>query len=367
MSVPPTLRRIVRESVEQLNAYHPVEAPEELAARLGMPIDAILKLDSNENPYGCSFRVQEALATFDRFNHYPDAQARSTRDRVAAYAGTSADRIILGNGADELIDLIFLATLDPGDEVIIPVPTFGVYKARAELFGGTAVEVPRLPDFDLDMDALLSAVTDRTKLIVITSPNNPTGNLATNQQIVRLLQTGALVVLDEAYFEMSGKTSLPLVGEFDNLAILRTFSKWAGLAGLRIGYGIFPYYLAKQVWKVKPPFNVSQAGLVAVEASLDDVEFLHGTLNRIRAERGRLLRKLRRIEYLTPYPSQGNYFLCRVTRGDAHDVHLRLADRGIMVRAYGDGMLRDCLRITVGKPEDTDRLVGALQTIGAYV
>lgn len=361
------LRRIVRESVEQLNSYHPVEAPEELAARLGMPIDAILKLDSNENPYGCSFRVQEALATFDRYHHYPDAQARSTRERIAAYAGTNVERIILGNGADELIDLVFLATLDPGDEIIIPIPTFGVYKARAELFGGNAVEVPRLPDFDLDMDAMLAAVTDRTKLIVITSPNNPTGNLVTNQQIVQLLQTGALVLLDEAYFEMSNKTSLPLVGEFENLAILRTFSKWAGLAGLRMGYGIFPHYLARQVWKVKPPFNVSQAGLIAVEASLDDAEYLYGTLNRIRAERSRLLRKLKRIEYLSPFPSHGNYILVRVTRGDAHDVHLRLADRGIMVRAYGDQALRDCLRITVGKPEDTDRVVAALQTIAAHV
>jgi len=361
------LRRIVRESVEQLNAYHPVEAPEELAARLGMPIDAILKLDSNENPYGCSFRVQEALATFDRYHHYPDAQARAARERIAAYAGTSVERLIIGNGADELIDLMFLTTLDPGDEVIIPTPTFGVYKARAELFGGTAVEVPRLPDFELDIDAMLAAVTDRTKLIIVTSPNNPTGNLATNQQIVRLLQTGALVLLDEAYFEMSGKTSLPLVGEFDNLAILRTFSKWAGLAGLRIGYAILPHFLVEQIWKVKPPFNVSQAGLVAIEASLDDVEYLHGTLNRIRAERGRLFRKLKRVEYLNPYPSQGNYFLCRVTRGDAHDVHLRLADRGIMVRAYGGGELRDCLRITVGKPEDTDRLINALQTIAAHV
>jgi histidinol-phosphate aminotransferase len=367
MSVPPALRRIVRESVEQLSAYHPVEAPEELAARLGMPIDAILKLDSNENPYGASFRVQEALATFDRYHHYPDAQARVVRERIAGYAGTTPDRLMLGNGADELIDLIFLATLDAGDEIIIPVPTFGVYRARAELFGGRAVEVKRLADFDLDTDAILAAVSDRTKLIVVTSPNNPTGNLATNQQIVRLLQTNALVVVDEAYFEMSGRTVLPLVGEFDNLVVLRTMSKWAGLAGLRIGYGVFPRYVANQLWKVKPPFNVNQAALVAVEASLDDVEYLHGTLSRIRAERNRMFRKLKRLEYLTPYPSHANFFLCRVTRGNAHDIHQRLADRGIMVRAYGDPLLRDCLRITVGKPEDTDRLMTALQTIGAHV
>jgi histidinol-phosphate aminotransferase len=367
MSVPPAQRRLVREAVEQLQPYHPVEAPEELAARLGMPIDAIVKLDSNENPYGCSFRVQEALATFDRFHHYPDAQARLTRERLAAYASTSVDRVLVGSGSDELIDLLFLATLDAGDEVIIPVPTFGVYRARTELFGGKAVGVPRTAEFDLDMDSLLAAVSERTKLIFITSPNNPTGNLATNQQIVRLLQTGALVVVDEAYHEFCGKTVVPLTGEFDNLIVLRTFSKWAGLAGLRFGYGVFPLFVAEQMWKVKQPFNVNAAALIAVQASLDDMEYLHATLNRLKGERSRMYRLLKRIEYLKPFPSQGNFFLCHVHRGDAHDVHLRLADRGIMVRCYNDPLLRDYLRFTVGRPEDTDRLMTALQTIGAHV
>ena len=367
MSVPPAQRRLVRDAVERLRPYHPVEAPEELAARLGMPIDQILKLDSNENPYGCSFRVQEALATFDRFNHYPDAQARRTRERIAAYAGVPADRVIIGAGSDELIDLIFLATIDPGDEVVIPVPAFGVYRARAELFGASVVEVQRTEAFDLDMDALLDAVTDRTRIIIITSPNNPTGNLATNQQIVRLLQTGALVVADEAYFEFCNKTSVPLTGEFDNLIVLRTFSKWAGLAGLRIGYGIFPDLVGQQIWKVKPPFNVNAAGLIGAEASLDDIDYLHSTIQRIRAERGRMFRQLKRLDFLTPFPTQGNFFLCRVNRGDAHDIALRLSDRGIMVRTYGDPKLRDYLRITVGKPEDTSRLMTALQNIGARV
>jgi histidinol-phosphate aminotransferase len=366
MTVPPQ-RPIVRNAVEQLHAYDPVEAAEELAARLGMPLDMVVKLDSNENPYGCSLRVQEALAAFDRFNYYPDAQARSTRERIAAYAGTVPDRVLVGAGSDELIDLLFLTTLDPGDEVVLPVPTFGVYRARAELFGGVAVEVPRTTDFELELDAMLAAVNDRTRLVIVTSPNNPTGNLATNQQIVDLLQTGVLVVVDEAYFEFANRTVMPLTGEFDNLVVLRTFSKWAGLAGLRIGYGVFPRGMVGHLWKVKPPFNVNAAALVAVEASLDDLEYLHGTIGRIRSERQRMVRQLRRVDYLSPYPSHANFFLCRVDRGDAHDVHQRLADRGIMVRRYGDPLLRDHLRITVGRPEDTDRLVGALQTIGAHV
>lgn len=367
MSVPPIHRRLVKDAVERLKPYHPVEAPEQLAARLGMPIDQIVKLDSNENPYGCSFKVQEALSTFDRYHHYPDAQARETRERLGAYAGVDPERVIVGAGSDELIDLLLLATIDSGDEVIIPVPTFGVYQARAELFGGDAVLVPRTESFDLDMDAILQAIGPSTKAVFVTTPNNPTGNLASNHDIVTLLQTGVLVVVDEAYFEFCGKTVLPFIGEFDNLVVLRTFSKWAGLAGLRLGYGVFPQFLAEQVWKVKPPFNVNAAALIAVGASLDDVEYLHSTLNRLRGERARLLRLLKRVEYLTPFPSQANFILCRVDRGDAHDIHLRLADRGIMVRCYGDPILRDYLRISVGRPEDTDRIMTALQTIGAHV
>jgi histidinol-phosphate aminotransferase len=361
------LRHIVRRSVQELDAYQPVEAPEALATRLGMPIDAIVKLDSNENPYGCSVRVHDLLAAFDRYHHYPDAQARATRERIAGYAGASCERIIVGAGSDELIDLIFLATLDAGDDVIVPVPTFGVYRARAALFGGAVVEVPRLEDWELDVDALVAAVTDRTKVIIVCSPNNPTGNLAGTQQIVRLLQTGVLVIVDEAYFEFSGKTVVPLVSEFENLVVLRTFSKWAGLAGLRVGYGIFPRFLAQQLWKVKPPFNVNAAALAAVDASLDDIEYLHTTLSRIRSERTRLFRKLKRVEFVTCWPSHANFFLCRVDRGDAHDIHVRLADRGIMVRHFSDTRLRDYLRITVGRPEDTDRLLAALSTIGAHV
>jgi histidinol-phosphate aminotransferase len=367
MSLPSSTRRLVRETVARLQPYHAVEAPEHLAARLGMPVEQVLKLDSNENPYGCSFRVQEALASFDRYHFYPDAQATVARERIAAYAGVQPSRVIVGSGADELIDLLMLATIDAGDESVIPAPTFGVYRVRTELHGGRAVVVPRLDDFELDIDALVEAITSRTKLVFVTSPNNPTGNLASNQHLVELLQTGALVVIDEAYFEFSGKTAMPFAGEFDNLVILRTFSKWAGIAGLRVGYGVFPQWLADEMWKVKQPFNVNAAALRAVEASLDDVEYLHGTVARVRAERGRLLRHLRKVDYLQPYPSVANFVLCRVTRGDAWDVHQRLSDRGIMVRHYGDPQLRDFLRISVGKPEDTDRLIAALQTIGARV
>lgn len=358
-------RKLVRESIEELTPYHPVESPESLSARLSMPLDMILKLDSNENPYGASISVQEALGSFDRYHFYPDAQATSLRERLAIYCGVRASSIMVGNGSDELIDLTLLSILDPGDEIIIPEPTFGVYRARTELFRGVPMIVPRTQSFDLDIPAMLDAITPRTKAMFLTSPNNPTGNLTPSSEVVQLLETGVLVIMDEAYYEFSGKTAMPLTQEFDNLIVLRTFSKWAGLAGMRIGYGVFPEQIAEQLWKVKPPFNVSAAALQAAEASLDDIEYLHLSINRIRNETRRMRRMLGTIEYLTPYPTVANYVLCKVEGADAHVVHQRLADHGIMIRAYG-GQLRDYLRFSTGRPEDTNRLLSALQRIGEY-
>ena len=356
-------RRLVREAVARLEPYVPLEPAERQAAAVGLPVERVIKLDLNENPYGCSLRVQEALAAFDRFHLYPDPEGRAVRERVAAYTELPAERILLGNGADELIDLLYLLTIDPGDEVVIAPPTFGEYKARAELFGARVVEAPRRADFGLDMEALERAVTPRTRLITLVSPNNPTGNAASTEQLVRLLRLGPLVVLDEAYAEFADRTALPLAKEFDNLVVLRTFSKWAGLAGLRVGYGVFPAELMPHLWKVKPVFNVNAAALAAVEATFEDMAYLRSTIVRIKVERGRLYRQLRKLNLLHPYPSQGNFLLCRVLRGDAPTIVARLAELGIMVRGYGGGALADCIRITVGRPEDTDTLLKALMAI----
>lgn len=367
MSDPAGAERLVRQKIKQLTPYHPVEAPEHLAARLGMPLDNIVKLDQNENPYGCSLLVQEALASFDRYHHYPDAEARRVRERLGIYCDANPERVMVGAGSDELIDVLLQVLLDPDDEVILPSPTFGWYQARTELFGGTVRDIPRDDQFELPVEAIIDSVHERTKLVFLTSPNNPTGNMARTQDIVRILETGAMVVVDEAYFEFSGKTVLPLTREFDNLVVLRTFSKWAGIAGLRFGYGVFPRFLVEHVMKVKSPFTITSAAFQAVEASLDDLEYLHVTINRIRTERRRMTRRLAALDYLEPYPSAANFVLAQVTRGNAHDIHQRLADRGIMVRKYSDTRLRDCLRISVGRPEDTDRLLTALQNIGARV
>ncbi len=358
---------LIRQVVRELPGYQPVESLESVARETGRSARDLIKLDANENLYGPSPRVLEVLTRPDDYHLYPDASQQAARQALATYTGADPNCIIVGNGSDELIDLLLLATIEPGDEVIAPVPTFGVYLARPPLFGATVRAVPRRDDFDLDVEQIEAAINERTKLVFLASPNNPTGNLVTSQQLVRLLRTGVLVVLDEAYFEFAGRTLLPLSREFDNLVVLRTFSKWAGLAGLRIGYGIFPPSLAEAVWRVKQPFNVNALALRAIEAALADLPVQMQKVIRIRLERGRLFRGLRRLDLLQPYPSRGNFILCRVTRGDAHDLHRRLLARGILVRKYDDPLLRQYLRITVGLPEHTDRLLQALREIGSEV
>ncbi|MGE3913586.1 MAG: aminotransferase class I/II-fold pyridoxal phosphate-dependent enzyme, partial [Chloroflexota bacterium] len=202
MSIQPEIRRsAVRRAIAEIAPYAGPDDPEHLAKRLGRPVESIIKLDANENPFGASPLVQEMLSTFSGYSVYPDADQRSARDALAEYAGVPAERLILGNGADELIDLLMRAYLDPGDELMDFPPSFAMYAFNAQLQDAKVVSVPRDEQFRINVDAALAAITDRTKIILLTSPNNPTGTVMPTADVRRLLENGYLVVLDEAYFE----------------------------------------------------------------------------------------------------------------------------------------------------------------------
>jgi histidinol-phosphate aminotransferase len=359
-----SVQSLLRPDVWALREYAAPEPLEEFAARQGLPVEQVLKLDQNENPYGCSPKVQEALARCQRFHIYPDPLARRARSLLEAYVGVSRDRLAVGNGSDELIEVLFRLFLSPGDRVLSFTPTFGYYGTVAGTCAAELVGVPRRRDWTVDLDAGLAALDDRTKVIVVASPNNPTGTLTSDEDIRRLLATGRLVIVDEAYFEFSGRTALPLADAYDNLVILRTFSKWAGLAGLRAGYGVFPEWLLPQLYKLKPPYGMSVAAAVALEASLEDADHLRHTVDLIVQERERLARLLAETGYLRPYPSAANFILCEVRRGSAPEIRHRLEDQGILVRAYSDPRLASTLRFSVGRPDQTDRLIEALRRIG---
>jgi histidinol-phosphate aminotransferase len=350
----------IRQHLKSLKPYEPIDPVEVLGARVGIPADKVIKLDGNENPYGCSPKVQIALAQANSYNIYPDPLNRELRQLLEGYTGFGSEYISVGSGSDELIDNILRISLEPGDKVINCPPTFGMYPFSTTVNGGEIVNVSRNADYSIDMDAIESAVDERTKVVFITSPNNPTGNLTSEEDIVRLLKTGLMVVVDEAYYEFAQESVVSLVAEYSNLVVLRTFSKWAGLAGLRVGYGIIPPEINEIIYRMKMPYNVTIAAQIAVRETFADMEYMQWTIEAIITERDRFSNKLKAQGILDPIPSRSNFILCRVLKGNALQIKQDLEKRGVFIRYFDTPQLQNMIRISVGKPEHTDTVIEAL-------
>jgi len=363
MSASEGIERLIRSNLVTLGGYSPRKSPETLTGELEVPVASIIKLDANENPYGCSPRVSEALAACHDFSIYSDAGQIELKRLLQGYTGVGAEHIVAGNGSGDLIDLILRLLVEPGDEVISCAPCYSMYRFNVEMYSGKLVEVPREKDFAVDVNAVKAAISRRTKIILIDNPNNPSGNMASQSDILEMLDTGLPVLVDEAYFEFVGETVAPLVSHYKNLMVLRTFSKWAGLAGLRIGYGIFPPKISDYLMKVKLPYNVNVAAVVAVRESLKDLDYLTGNIKAIVTERDRLFAELEKLKFLSPFPSRANFILCSVLNGLASTLYQRLQRKGIFVRYFDTPPLQNYIRISVGKPEHTDALIKALREI----
>ena len=361
----------IRKHLESIPPYSPIEPFEVLSARIGRDPSQIVKLDANENPYGPLPVVREALGKLEFPHIYPDPESRLLRKSLARFTGVGEEYLLAGAGADELIDLLMRVLLEPDDCILSCPPTFGMYSFDAELNAARCIEVPRDADFSLDLESIRQAVeTHQPKILFIASPNNPDGSLLEAQILDELLSLPLLVVLDEAYIEFAGGNlgeSLSRVREAprrENLVVLRTFSKWAGLAGLRIGYGAFPKWLMPTLWKSKQPYNVNVAASVAAQVSLEHVDELQLGVNQLKNERRRLFAALQGISYLKPYPTHSNFILCKVIERDAAELKSRLAqEHGIFIRYFNKPGLRDHIRISIGREQDTDRLVKALKAL----
>ncbi len=358
-------KSLLRPDLLNLPPYVPLAVPIEEMERL-------VKLDLNENPYGPSPKALAAIANARVWHRYLTTDELSPA--VAAYAGVGPEHVVLGNGADEILDLIMRVIVQPDDVILDCPPSFEMYRFSAKVNGGKLVEVPRREDrsngpsagFSLDVEGIERAVaSEHPKIVIVTNPNNPDGGLLSPAEIERLLALPALLILDEAYAEFAGTTLAKRVPSQPNLVVVRTFSKWAGLAGLRIGYGVAPKWLADQMMRAKPPFDVNAAAIVAAQASLEDAEYLMANVRRITAERERLSGRLAALGYIQPLKSATNFVLCRLTGHTGAEIRSRLAERGILVRAYGSPRLRGYFRISVGTPEQDDKLLQALKEIGA--
>ena len=362
--------------VRDMEPYTPIVPLDVLSRRLGVPVDRIVKLDANENPYGFSPQASDAIAASRALHIYPDPDQTALREAIGAYIGVPPEHILCGAGADEVIDVLARSFLRPGDAIVDLPPTFGMYKWQADVLDARVVAVPRRADFTVDVPAVERAVgrdaahdggSGRAKLLFVANPNNPDGSTTAQDDLLRLLDLPVVVVVDEAYIDFSDQPSLaPLVRERDNLIVLRTFSKLAGMAGLRVGYGVFPLPIIKHLWKVKQPYTPPRAGSVAAIAALDDRAWLERTTAAIVSERERLTAQLRGVGWLTPLPSQANFVLCRVAgERDARALKLALEQHGVLVRYFNRDGLRDCIRISVGRSEQTDALLTALRASAA--
>lgn len=359
---------LIRPDISTMEPYTPIFPFEVLAQRLGRAPQDIIKIDANENPYGPSPRVKKALADLNYAHIYPDPESRALRHALASFTGLPEENILAGAGADELLDLIMRLFLQAGDAIVSCPPTFGMYPFDAAVNAARTLSVPRKDDFSLDLDAIEQAVLDhKPKLLFIASPNNPDGSWLSAADLERLLALPLVVVLDEAYVEFAGmdRSRLPLVLSRPNLIVLRTFSKLAGLAGLRVGYGGFPSELMPHLWKIKQPYNVSIAASAAAIAALEDMVWLTDKVSRIIEERERFYSLLGTIPFLDPYPSQSNFILCRVVGRDAEALKLALEQRGILIRYYRTPRLSDHVRFTIGTPRQMDAVMNVLRTLGS--
>lgn len=326
-----------------------------------------IRLHSDENPYGCSLRVQEILGSSDLYYLPADPMSTDLRVALSAYTGFVPERIVAGAGTVELTERMLHAFLEAGDGVVVCPPALPQHNLGASRARVTLVQVPRDERFEVDTDAILTTMRRQSniKMVVLSSPNNPTGNVVTPTAVVRLLHMGIWVLVDESYFEFADRTVAPLVAEFDNLVVLRSFSPWAGLHGLPVGYALCSTRAASRLQRLTPPGSLNRAGQLAAIASLQDREALRRRIKRIRLERGRMYRQLRKLNLLQPYSSSANFLLCRMTRGEAHMVQRHLQDDGVLVKSISDRWLQNHLRIGVGRPEDTNALIASLKTLAA--
>ncbi len=327
----------------------------------------VLRMMSNESPYSPSPRVINAIIeAATRGNFYPGG-APALKSKLARRDNQAEGSVILGAGSTELIDLVIRTFVGPGEEVLLSVPTFSMYEARTRTVGGIPVLVPMTEDHDHDLAGLIRGVTERTKVIFLCTPNNPTGGRISESDLKRLLRLGLPTVIDEAYHEFTpGESFTRLLEEFPNAIVLRTFSKAFGLAGIRLGYALAHPAVVRLLSRVKVPWNIPAITLAAASAALDDVAEFDARIEELRVAREELTDRLQRIEGLEPVPSEGNFVLIDVsaTGQSAERLVESLLKDGVLIRSLSvHHAKRSYVRVTVGTREQNLRCVTAFERV----
>ena len=342
------INKLVRENIKKLKPYS--------SARSEFSGMARVFLDANENSYGSPLTKW--------YNRYPDPLQWDVKKKISTIKNVPAENMLLGNGSDECIDLLIRAFCNPQeDSILICPPTYGMYEVYANINDVKVIEVPLLPDFSLNLEGIEAAIEEKTKIIFICSPNNPTGNSIEREDVEIILNNfEGLVVVDEAYINYSRQRSfVSELKEYPNLVVMQTFSKAWGLAALRLGITFASEEIIGVLNKIKPPYNINQSTQDLVLKALENLEDVNAMIKETVRERGELVKKLAELPFVQKiYPSDANFILVRVD--DANKVYDYLKDRGIIVRNRNNVILCEgCLRITVGTEKENNELVEVLK------
>jgi len=351
------MAKYFRSNIDALTGYVPGEQPQD---------NDVVKLNTNENPYPPSRKVFSALryAINSSLRLYPDPLSDDLRSTAATVYGVKPENIIAGNGSDELLSMLLRCFIGPRDRVAFPVPTYTLYDTLVEIQDGVAARV----NFPEDFSVPETLAGENAALTFLCNPNAPSGTLASLTEIAKLASAvSGILVIDEAYVDFAsseGASSIPLIRQFPNLIVLRSFSKSFSLAGMRIGLAFASEEIIAGIMKVKDSYNLNRLSLVAATAALNDMAWMQRNTQRIQRSRKQLSKALRRLGYQV-YPSHANFVLARKQGQSLKPVYEELKRKKVIVRYFDRAGLQDCLRITVGTPKDLTKLVAELATIDA--
>ncbi len=358
--------RLIRDSVKEIKEYVPGKSIEEIALKYNLDPEKIIKLGSNENPLGPSPHAVKAIREKAWKVHlYPPSDALELRSALSEYTGYPAGNIVVsGNGMDGILDTMMRLFMSPGAETVIPVPTFSYYEISTLASGGKPVFVKRDRDFGISPGDILAKTGNNTKMIFLCSPNNPSGNVISEEDVKKILDiTGTMVFIDEAYVDFADAGLSGLVKEHENLIVGRTFSKVLGLAGMRLGYAIVPEWLSREYMKVMTPFSVDVLSLYGGIAALGDRKYIKKSIETVKNGRAQLTGGLEPL--CKVYPSEANFIMIDVAPRTAAEVSEKLLRKGIIVRdctsfrGAGDSLIR----ISVGTEAQNTKVISAIGLI----
>lgn len=349
------MKELIKESVVNLKPYKVIEE------------DYEIKIDANESPYNIFQDIGKlVLAKLAKLrpNRYPDNEAAELKEALAEYTKVDEDKILCGNGSDELLKIIIDTFVDKGDTVVTHSPSFAMYKVMTQIAGGKLLEVAGDEEFSIDIDKIITKANEnKSKVIFLCSPNNPTGRIIKKEDIIKVLDnTTSIVVVDEAYYEFFGESVIDKINAYENLIVLRTLSKAFGLAGLRVGYGIASKNMIEIISKVKAPYNLNSISQCIGKTALDNKEIAFKYIESLKGGRDRLFSQLKTINSIQAIPSKSNFILIRTKK--YKDLMKRFKEEKIQVKGFGvNGVLGNCIRLTVGTENENIKVLKILKEV----